>query len=310
MNHSVSSQLASAGTTVRVTLTCLNHLGDWDIEVVRALPLTAAHNLLSPIIAALFSGNGIVVKPSEHVAFTSFHLLRALRSCLSACGHDPDVVQVLTGCEADAAETLTGDERIRHIAFIGSDSVGRKVAERASGKGIQVCLELGGKVRSEFIVTGILRFVNGETWQDPAIVLDSADIDFFGHIFLRSAFQNAGQNCIGIERFLVHSSLYSRFIELVQPQIAALRPGSALSGSERADVGAMISPQAFDRLESLIEDAVKKGARVLVGGKRHVHDEFPQGHYFQVCPPSWVSRLTLTDKGSKGTPYSRRSLWM
>jgi acyl-CoA reductase-like NAD-dependent aldehyde dehydrogenase len=108
---------------------------------------SAAHNLLSPIITALFSGNGIVVKPSEHVAFTSFHLLRAVRSCLSACSHDPDIVQALIGCEADVAEALTGDERIRHITFIGSESVGRKVAERAGGKGIQVCLELGGKVR-------------------------------------------------------------------------------------------------------------------------------------------------------------------
>jgi acyl-CoA reductase-like NAD-dependent aldehyde dehydrogenase len=120
------------------------------------------------------------------------------------------------------------------------------------------------------------------------VVLDSADVDFFGHTFMRSVFQNTGQNCIGIERYLVHSSLYSRFIEVVEPQIAALRPGSILSSSRRTDVGAMISPQSFDRLEHLIEDAVKKGARVRVGGQRYAHEEFPQGHYFKVCTIMFV----------------------
>jgi acyl-CoA reductase-like NAD-dependent aldehyde dehydrogenase len=105
------------------------------------------HNLVSPIIAALFAGNAIVVKPSEAVAWSSSHYARAIRSCLAAHGHDPDVVQVIVAGEREAAEALTGDERIQHITFIGSEGVGRQVAARAGAVGTQVVLELGGKVR-------------------------------------------------------------------------------------------------------------------------------------------------------------------
>lgn len=81
------------------------------------------------------------------MAWSSLHLAEAVKSCLAACGHNPDVVQVLVGCEAEAAEALTGDERLDALLFIGSEQVGRQVAARAGAAGTQVTLELGGKVR-------------------------------------------------------------------------------------------------------------------------------------------------------------------
>lgn len=103
------------------------------------------HNLLGPIIAALFTGNAIVVKPSEQVAWSSTHYVEAVRKCLEACGHDPEVVQMVL-CLPESAEALTGDTRIKHITFIGSEEVGKKVAIKGAQVGTPVLLELGGKV--------------------------------------------------------------------------------------------------------------------------------------------------------------------
>lgn len=92
------------------------------------------------------SGNAIVVKTSENVSWSSQAFASAIRSCLEACGHDPDVVQVAIGCEAEAAIALTRDPRISHITFIGSDAVGKEVAKNAAEALTPVTLELGGKV--------------------------------------------------------------------------------------------------------------------------------------------------------------------
>ena len=80
------------------------------------------------------------------VAWSSSHFASAIRSCLEACGHDPDVVQVAIGCEAEAAAAFTKDSRIGHLTFIGSDNVGKQVARNAAEALTPVTLELGGKV--------------------------------------------------------------------------------------------------------------------------------------------------------------------
>lgn len=79
--------------------------------------LSRRADALSPIIAALFSGNAIVLKASENVAWSSHHYIRAVRSCLEACGESPDLVQIVT-CLPDAVEALTGDTTIKHITFV------------------------------------------------------------------------------------------------------------------------------------------------------------------------------------------------
>ncbi|KAM0786006.1 hypothetical protein ACM66B_006823 [Microbotryomycetes sp. NB124-2] len=124
-----------------------------------------AHNLLSPLIAALFSGNAIVVKPSELVAWSSLHYIDAVKQCLVACGEDPELVQCCITLP-ESVEALTGNERIKHITFIGSETIGKKVAIKAAEAGTPVVLELGGK--------------------DPCILLSSADLSFFTPMWLRA----------------------------------------------------------------------------------------------------------------------------
>ncbi|BGP20001.1 hypothetical protein JCM10213_006779 [Rhodosporidiobolus nylandii] len=221
------------------------------------------HNALSPIIASLFAGNAIVVKPSENVAWSSLIFVEAVRACLAACGEDADLVQAVVTLP-DSVEALTGDARIKHITFIGSEEIGKKVAIKAAEVGTPVLLELGGK--------------------DACILLPSADTKFFANTWMRGVFQSASQNCIGIERFLVHSSLYDTFVSDMSARISDLRPGDVLSpsaASKRIDVGAMVTDRLFDQLESLIEEAVKQGARCLVGGKRARIEDVGPGHYFQ-----------------------------
>lgn len=94
------------------------------------------------------SGNAIVIKTSENVAWSSSHFAIAIQSCLEACGHDPNIVQVLVGCEGEAARSLTRSKEISHLTFIGSDKVGKEIAKDAAENLLPVTLELGGKVSS------------------------------------------------------------------------------------------------------------------------------------------------------------------
>ncbi|GAA5846640.1 hypothetical protein JCM9279_003391 [Rhodotorula babjevae] len=221
------------------------------------------HNALGPIVAALVVGDAIVVKPSEQVAWSSLIFIEAVRDCLTACGEDPELVQIAVTLPENV-EALTGDERIKHITFIGSEAVGKKVALKAAEIGTPVLLELGGK--------------------DPAVLCPSADLQYFADTWMRGVFQSGGQNCIGTERFLVHSSLYDAFVSTMHERISRLELGDVLSptaADKQVDVGAMISDRLFDELEVLVAHAVKEGARCLVGGKRADKGVVGEGHYFE-----------------------------
>jgi acyl-CoA reductase-like NAD-dependent aldehyde dehydrogenase len=94
-----------------------------------------------------------------------------------------------------------------------------------------------------------------------------------------------GQNCIGLERFIVHSSLYDAFIAEMESRIPKMRMGSVLAESDEGfistvDSGSMISRTRFDELERMIDDAVNEGADLVVGGRRYQHPYFSEGSYF------------------------------
>lgn len=120
--------------------------------------------------------------------------------------------------------------------------------------------------------------------QDAALLLPSANIAKFKDTFLRASFQSAGQNCVGIERFIVHESCLDDFLDAVSPIISDMHLGAALDDiprGQRVDMGSMISERAVQNAEGLVQQARKEGARVIVGGQRFVHPDWPQGHYFQ-----------------------------
>lgn len=229
------------------------------------------HNLIGPIISALFSGNAIVVKNSEQTAWSSIYFTKIVRSALAACGHSEDIVHSISCWPQDAAY-FASHPGIRHLTFIGSRPVAHEVAKCASKSLTPLCVELGGK--------------------DPAIVLDDpcgkptdpSEMQRVCSTIMRGFFQSAGQNCIGMERVIAMPQAYDRLINLIKGRIKNLRVGWDLDtdkSDDGVDVGAMISPASFKRLESLINDAVAQGAKLLAGGSRVEHPKYPKGHYFQ-----------------------------
>ncbi|KAH9920227.1 meiotic sister-chromatid recombination aldehyde dehydrogenase [Epithele typhae] len=223
------------------------------------------HNAWSPIVAALFAGNSVVLKCSEHVVWSTEWFVKAIKECLKACGHDENLVQLVC-CFPEDADALTKSAFIRHITFIGSERVGRVVAQAATEYLTPVTLELGGK--------------------DPAILLPSTDLDKHISLLMRGVYQNAGQNCIGIERILVHESQYEDLLQMFTERVDKLRPGHSLKSpgdgvAPVADVGAMIAGDRFPGLQHAIQDAVAQGATLTVGGEPWTHPYLERGSYFK-----------------------------
>lgn len=213
------------------------------------------HNLLCPTVPALFAGNAVVAKVSEHTSWSAAPYLQILRDALTEHGHSPELVQVVTGYGATGSALVTsGADK---IFFTGSPTNGRKVMEAASAGPVDVVLELGGK--------------------DPMIVCDDADLDHASEQAMLGVFTACGQMCVGVERIYVMDAVYDSFVERVVRKTAKLRQGAPLAGRV-VDCGAMTMPRQLDIIEELLADATAKGAQVRVGGKR---DESRGGTFFQ-----------------------------
>ncbi|KAF9993556.1 Meiotic Sister-Chromatid recombination aldehyde dehydrogenase [Modicella reniformis] len=216
------------------------------------------HNTFGPLITAIFAGNGILIKASEQVAWsTTAYYSQIARTCLIACGHDPELVQFLVGFQDCGEAVVTGG--VDGITFIGSHQVGAKVASAASARLTPCILELGGK--------------------DVAIVNNDIDLEAIVPILMRGVFQNCGQNCIGIERVIVHEGIYDKLIEMFADRISKLKQGPPLE-VENIDCGSMTMSGRTEILEALVQDAVCQGAKLICGGKEFVHPKFPSGQYF------------------------------
>jgi len=218
-------------------------------------------------LTALATGNAVVLKPSEFTPYSSLELEKLLR----AAGLDPDLLQVITGDGSAGAALLAAN--VQKIVFTGSVATGKRVAQAAAGRLLPVVLELGGK--------------------DPMIVLEDADIDVASSAAVWGAFMNAGQTCLSVERCYVQESIYEKFLERCVEKTKRLRVGSAnptqpgapppqqakigLTGDPGAvpqesrdsgiDMGPMIHERQLSIVQSHVEDAIARGARLLAGGK-------------------------------------------
>ncbi|SFF51143.1 Acyl-CoA reductase [Fontimonas thermophila] len=202
-------------------------------------------NVFGSLLAPLMAGNAVIVKPSEMVAWASARFRRILDEALTRAGFSPDTVQIVDGTgETGAALVKSG---VQKILFIGSVGNGRRIVEGSAQTLTPVVMELGGK--------------------DPLIVCDDADLDQAVHASLGGCFINLGQNCIAAERLFVHAGIYERFVEAVQRRTAALRQGVPHRPGV-FDVGAITSPAQLQIIDTLVQDAIARGARALVGGRR------------------------------------------
>jgi len=206
-------------------------IGPWNYPLV---------NSFGDCIPALAAGNAVILKPSEVTPLTS--LLMA--ECLSDCGAPDGVFQVLTGLGDVGAELV---DHVDFIMFTGSTATGKKVAERAARTLTPVGLELGGK--------------------DPMIVLADADVERAANAATYYSMQNGGQTCISVERVYVEEPIYDEFVQKVTEKVAKLRQGAPRAAGS-VDVGAVTFDKQAEIVESHVEDARAKGARIPVGGQR------------------------------------------
>jgi acyl-CoA reductase-like NAD-dependent aldehyde dehydrogenase len=190
-------------------------------------------------LAALATGNAAVLKPSEFTPFSALELERLLREA----GLDQDLLQVITG-DGSAGAALLADD-IRKIVFTGSVATGKRVAQAAAARLLPVVLELGGK--------------------DPMIVLADADVEVASSAAVWGAFMNAGQTCLSVERCYVHESIYETFLQACVRKTEKLRLGRGTAAE--SDTGPMIHQRQLAIVQSHVEDAVARGARLLAGGK-------------------------------------------
>lgn len=211
-------------------------------------------NIVNPVIPALMSGNAIILKPSEWVAWSSARFIAALQGVLSDAGYDPNLIQAVQGFGPTGAALARAD--IQSILFIGSVANGRRVVEASAERVIPVVMELGGK--------------------DAFIVCDDADLEQAVHASLAGCFINCGQNCVASERILVHDGIYEAFERRVLELVGAFRQGNGRDGI--VDVGAIVTPIQLEVIDKAVQGAIKQGARVVTGGQRTLQD---QGEYFQ-----------------------------
>ena len=215
-------------------------IGPWNY------PLT---NSFGDCIPALAAGNSVVLKPSEITPLTSL----VMAEMLTECGAPPDVFGVATGFGEIGAELI---DHVDFVMFTGSTATGKKVAERAARSLTPFGLELGGK--------------------DPMIILRDADLEKAANAATYYAMQNGGQTCISVERAYVEEPVYDEFVRLVTDKVAKLRQGEP-QGPGSVDVGAVTFGPQIDIVESHVNDAVEKGAKVAVGGHRRTG----QGRYYE-----------------------------
>ncbi|KAH7573478.1 hypothetical protein JRO89_XS03G0156100 [Xanthoceras sorbifolium] len=226
------------------------------------------HNIFNPMLAAVFSGNSIVIKVSENASWSGCFYLRIIQAALAAVKAPDNLVDVITGF-SETGEALVSS--VDKIVFVGSPGVGRMIMKNASETLTPVMLELGGK--------------------DAFIVCDDVDVPHVAQIAVRAALQSSGQNCAGAERFYVHRDIYSSFVNQVAKIVKSVVAGPPLAG--KYDMGAICLLEHSDKLQDLVNDALDKGAEILARGSFGHLGEDAVDQYF---PPTVIVNVNHSMK--------------
>jgi acyl-CoA reductase-like NAD-dependent aldehyde dehydrogenase len=209
-------------------------------------PLLTAVNVIVP---ALLAGNTVLLKHSPLTPLVGQHFENAFGEV-----DPPNLVTNIIVTNAQASR-LIHDPRINYIAFTGSVTTGTKVYRQAAKRLLDVGLELGGK--------------------DAAYVAEDADLDFTVENIVDGACYNAGQSCCAVERVYVHRALYRDFLDRARSLLEQYRLGDPLD--EKTTMGPLARREALPFLEGQVKEAVRRGTRVLLGGKRL---EGTRGNFF------------------------------
>jgi succinate-semialdehyde dehydrogenase/glutarate-semialdehyde dehydrogenase len=201
-------------------------------------PLAMGTRKVGPAIAA---GCTMVVKPAKQTPLS----MLALAEILANAGLPGGVLNVITSSSSGSVmEPLIRDPRLRKLSFTGSTPVGRKLMEQASEQLLKVSMELGGNA--------------------PFLVFDDADLDDAVEGAMIAKMRNIGEACTAANRFHVVGSVADEFAEKLASRMSALKLGRGTE--EGVDVGPLIDSDQRQKVQELVDDAVGKGAKCLVGG--------------------------------------------
>jgi succinate-semialdehyde dehydrogenase/glutarate-semialdehyde dehydrogenase len=192
---------------------------------------------------ALAAGCTLVCKPATQTPYSAL----ALAELAQRAGVPKGVFNVITGSATAIGGEMTGNPLVRKVTFTGSTEVGKKLMAQSAATVKKLSLELGGNA--------------------PFIVFDDADLDAAVQGALASKYRNTGQTCVCANRLLVQAGVYEEFAKKLKTAVAQLRVGDGLAGV--TEQGPLIDAKAVAKVEEHIADALAKGAKVALGGKRH-----------------------------------------
>jgi succinate-semialdehyde dehydrogenase/glutarate-semialdehyde dehydrogenase len=192
---------------------------------------------------ALAAGCTMVCKPATQTPYSAL----ALAELADRAGIPKGVFNVITGSSTAIGAEMTGNPTVRKVTFTGSTEVGKKLMVQCAGTVKKLSLELGGNA--------------------PFIVFDDADLDAAVQGAIASKYRNTGQTCVCANRLLVQDGVYGEFSEKLAAAVGKLRVGDGLKGV--TEQGPLIDGKAVAKVEEHIADALRKGASVALGGKRH-----------------------------------------
>jgi succinate-semialdehyde dehydrogenase / glutarate-semialdehyde dehydrogenase len=192
---------------------------------------------------ALAAGCTMVCKPATATPYSAL----ALAELAERAGVPAGVFNVVTGGSGEIGGELTSNPTVRKLTFTGSTEIGKELIRQCAGTVKKMSMELGGNA--------------------PFIVFDDADIDQAVEGAIASKYRNTGQTCVCANRFLVQDGVYDAFADKLAGAVKKLKVGDGLKGETHQ--GPLIDMKAVEKVEQHIADALGKGAKVMVGGKRH-----------------------------------------
>lgn len=209
------------------------------------------------IAPALATGNTVVAKPSEVTPVTA----GVLGELAIEAGLPPGVLNLVHGQGGTVGQRIVEHPDVPTITFTGSTETGRAISRTAGPMFKRISLELGGK--------------------NPVIVCEDADLDASMDDIVRSAFANQGEICLCGSRILVHRSRLSEFMDGFLQRVRALRVGDP--ASPESDLGAIVSSEHLEKIESYVRLAVEEGGKIACGGSRPegLPERFRGGSFFE-----------------------------
>lgn len=204
-------------------------------------PVSMITRKISPAIAA---GCTVVIKPAAQTPLSALALVFLAKEA----GFPEGVINIVTSSRAaEVGKVMTEHPLVQKFSFTGSTKVGKILMQQCASTVKKVSLELGGNA--------------------PLIVFDDADLSQAVKGTLASKYRNAGQTCVCANRIYIQEKIYQSFLENYKKAVMALKVGEGTQSG--VEIGPLIDESAIEKIDRLIQDAVKKGATVTLGGNKH-----------------------------------------